>query len=85
MHKVLLVATVQSHIAQFHQPLIKMLKEKGYIVHVCAKNNLKEKNGLSINMVDKVWFSLQVCRQPVLPVKKCRKSVSVPQRYKKWM
>ena len=63
MHKVLLVATVQSHIAQFHQPLIKMLKEKGYIVHVCAKNNLKEKNGLSINMVDKV-FDVPFSRSP---------------------
>ena len=43
MKKVLLVATVQSHICQFHLPLIDMLHEKGCEVHVAAKNNLGQK------------------------------------------
>lgn len=55
MKKVLLVATVQSHIAQFHIPLIKMLKEKKYEVHVAAKDNLKEKNGLKIEGADEIY------------------------------
>ena len=53
MKKVLIVATVYSHIGQFHQPLINMLKENNYEVHICGKNNLKEKNGLNIKNVDK--------------------------------
>lgn len=54
MKKVLLTATVQSHIAQFHKPLIKILKENNYEVHVAARNNLKEKNGLKIEEVDQI-------------------------------
>lgn len=53
MKKALLVATVQSHIAQFHRPLIRVLKEAGYEVHVAARDNLAEKNGLTINNIDK--------------------------------
>ena len=36
--KVLLVATVQSHICQFHKPLVAMLHEHGCEVHVAARN-----------------------------------------------
>lgn len=43
MKKVLLVATVQSHICQFHKPLVAMLHEHGCEVHVAARNNLAEK------------------------------------------
>lgn len=53
--KVLLTATVQSHICQFHKPLAKMLQEHGYEVHVAARNNLAEKNGLAMEYVDKVY------------------------------
>ena len=53
--KVLLVATVQSHICQFHLPLIDLLHEKGYEGHVAAKNNLKEKRGLKLERADKVF------------------------------
>ena len=42
MKKVLLVATVQSHICQFHKPLVKLLHEQGAEVHVAAKDNLAE-------------------------------------------
>ena len=47
--KVLLVATVQSHICQFHKPLVAMLHEHGCEVHVAARNNLAEKNGLKLD------------------------------------
>lgn len=55
MKKVLLVATVQSHICQFHRPLAKMLHEHGFEVHVAARNNLAEKNGLKLDFADKVF------------------------------
>lgn len=63
MKKALLVATVLSHIAQFHRPLIKLLKEEGYEIHVVAKNNLNEKNGLKINNVDRI-FDVNFGRSP---------------------
>lgn len=49
MKKALLTATVQSHIVQFHLPLIDLLKANGYEVHVAARNNLEEKNGLKLD------------------------------------
>ena len=56
MLKVLLTATVQSHICQFHKPLVQMLREHGDVeIHVAAKNNLAEKNGLALDFVDKVY------------------------------
>lgn len=64
MKKVLLVATVQSHIAQFHKPLIDMLHENGYEVDVAAKDNLKEKNGLKIENADKI-FDVCFSRSPL--------------------
>lgn len=53
--KILFVATVQSHICQFHLPIMQMLQENGYEVHVAARDNLMEKNGLKIKYVDKVY------------------------------
>lgn len=66
MKKVLLTATVQSHIAQFHRPLIKILKEEGYEIHVAARNNLGEKNGLRIENVDRI-YDISFNRSPVNP------------------
>lgn len=63
MKKVLLTATVQSHIAQFHKPLIAMLHENGYEVHAAARNNLVEKNGLQLDTPDKV-FDIPFQRSP---------------------
>ena len=41
--KILIVASiVKTHIMQFHIPTFKMLKDIGYEVHVCAKNDYKE-------------------------------------------
>ncbi len=53
--KILLTATVQSHICQFHKPLVDILHKHGCEVHVAAKNNLAEKNGLILDFVEKVY------------------------------
>lgn len=53
--KVLLTATVQSHICQFHKVLANVLHEHGCEVHVAARDNLAEKNGLKLDFVDKVY------------------------------
>ncbi len=66
MKKALITATVQSHIAQFHKPLIQLLKENGYEVHIAARDNLAEKNGLKIEGADKV-FDLPFSRSPKSP------------------
>ena len=63
MKKVLLTATVQSHICQFHRPLVKLLHENGYEVHVAARDNLAEKNGLKLDFADKV-FNVNFARSP---------------------
>lgn len=64
--KVLLVATVQSHICQFHKPLVEMLHSHGVEVHVAAKDNLAEKNGLKLDFVEKV-FDVPFSRSPKSP------------------
>lgn len=51
--KILYTATVLSHICQFHLPHLKMLKDKGHEVHVAARNNLAEKNGLQLRFSDR--------------------------------
>lgn len=62
--RILLVATVQSHIAQFHKPLIDMLKKNGNIVDIAAKNNLASKNGLKIENVDNI-YNVNFSRNPI--------------------
>ena len=61
--KVLLTATVQSHICQFHKPLVEVLHEHGVEVHVAARDNLAEKNGLKLDFVEKV-FDVPFSRSP---------------------
>ncbi len=53
--KVLLTATVQSHICQFHKPLVEVLHKHGCGVHVAARDNLAEKNGLKLDFVEKIY------------------------------
>ncbi len=53
MKKVLYTATVLSHICQFHLPYLKAFQEQDYEIHVAARNNLGEKNGLKLKYVDK--------------------------------
>lgn len=64
--KVLLTATVQSHICQFHKPLVEVLHAHGCEVHVAARNNLAEKNGLKLDFVEKV-FDVPFSRSPKSP------------------
>ncbi len=64
--KVLITATLQSHICQFHKPLMKMLKENGYEIYVAARDNLAEKNGLKMEYADKV-YDIPFKRSPFHP------------------
>ena len=61
--KVLLTATVQSHICQFHRPLVEILHEHGCEIHVAEKDNLAKKNGLKLDFVDKV-YNVPFARSP---------------------
>lgn len=61
--KVLITATVLSHIAQFHRPLAEMLHSHGFEVHVAGKDNLALKNGLRIDWADKI-FDIPFSRSP---------------------
>lgn len=64
--KLLLIATVQSHIGQFHKPLMKLLKEQGWEIHVAARNNLAEKDRLQLEYPDEV-FDIPFQRSPFDP------------------
>ena len=64
--KVLLTATVQSHICQFHKPLVQVLHAHGCEVHVAARDNLAEKNGLKLDFVEKV-YDIPFARSPKSP------------------
>ena len=66
MKKVLLTATVQSHICQFHKALVEVLHEHGWEVHVAARDNLHEKNGLKLDFVEKV-YNVPFSRSPKSP------------------
>ena len=64
--KVLLTATVQSHICQFHRPLAEVLHAHGYEVHVAARDNLAEKNGLKLDFAEKI-YNVPFSRSPKSP------------------
>ena len=66
MKKIILTATVQSHICQFHKPLVEVLHGLGYQVHVAARNNLAQKNGLALDFADKV-YDVPFARSPFSP------------------
>ncbi len=61
-----MTATVQSHICQFHKPLCELLHGLGYEIHVAARDNLAEKNGLALDFVDRV-YDLPFARSPFSP------------------
>lgn len=67
MPKALVTATVQSHIAQFHEPAIALLHEHDYEVHVAARDNLAQKNGLKLTTPDRI-FDVPFERNPVAPL-----------------
>lgn len=64
--KLLLTATVQSHICQFHRALVQIVHPMGYEVHVGARDNLAEKNGLKLDFADEV-YTVPFNRSPKSP------------------
>ncbi len=63
MEKILLIATVQSHIAQFHKPLIFWALENEIELDVAARNNLVEKPNLTLDIKGKK-FNIPFSRSP---------------------
>lgn len=63
MARILMTATVQSHIAQFHKPVIRMLQEMGHQVEVAARYNLNEKKNLTLTEPDRI-IPVEFCRSP---------------------
>lgn len=61
--KILFVATVRSHIGQFHMPFIKELKRLGCEIHGAYKDNSDLKKGLDLSSLDKV-FEVPFSRSP---------------------
>lgn len=62
--KVLFVATVRSHIGQFHIPFIKELKKHGFTVDAAFSDNSNEKPGLDLSAVDNI-FEVPFSRSPL--------------------
>lgn len=71
--KILYVATVRSHIGQFHVPVINALKAAGHEVHAAYHDNSADKPGLDLSMLDQV-FEVPFERSPYSPtnVKACK-------------
>lgn len=61
--KILYTASVLSHICQFHLPTMEMLQEEGNEIHVAARDNLMEKNGLQLKFCDQ-YFNIPFQRSP---------------------
>lgn len=53
--KALFVATVRSHIGQFHMPLIKALKDSGWTVDAAFHDNSYDKPGLDLSIIDNTY------------------------------
>lgn len=53
--KILFVATVRSHIGQFHMPHIRALKSEGHIVDAAFKDNSDVKPGLDLSDFDNIY------------------------------
>lgn len=64
--KILFVATVRSHIGQFHMPFVRELKARGVEVHAAFKDNSADKPGLDLSAIDKT-FEVPFERQPLRP------------------
>lgn len=61
--KILYTASVLSHICQFHLPVMEHLQKQGHIVHVAARDNLAEKNGLQLKFAD-AYHNIPFQRSP---------------------
>ena len=64
--KILYIATVLSHICQFHLPHMQQLQKQGWEIHVAAHDNLAEKNGLQLKFCDR-FFETPFARSPKSP------------------
>ena len=64
--KFLFVATVRSHIGQFHMPLIRALKAAGHTVHAAYRDNSADKKGLDLSAIDQA-FEIPFERSPYKP------------------
>lgn len=64
--KFLFVATVRSHIGQFHMPLIRALKAAGHTVHAACRDNSADKQGLDLSAIDTI-FDVPFERSPYKP------------------
>ena len=65
--KVLIVASVFSHIAQFHQNLINLLNQNGYIVDIVGFDNLKDKDGRVVRNI-RTSYNICIRRNPINPI-----------------
>ena len=75
--KILYTASVLSHICQFHLPVMEMLQKEGHEIHVAAKNNLAEKNGLQLEFTDR-YIEIPIQRSP-----KDRRNIEAYKKLKK--
>ncbi len=68
MKKALLTATVQHHFTSFHLPLIAMLRERGYEVHVAAHNVMGDAIRLQLEAAADRVIDLPFDRSPLSPI-----------------
>ncbi len=65
MKKVLFVATVlKKHINSFHKPYLKLFKENGFEVTVCAKNDYDENDEVDLDYID-FYHDIDFNRSPI--------------------
>lgn len=64
MKKVLIVAHLQSHIINFHLPVIKYLQEQGYIVYVATRLNRERYSYLDQELKEIIWVDISFNRNP---------------------
>lgn len=64
MKKVLFVATVQSHIMNFHIPYLKLWQDKGYEVHVATNMDTKKYNNVEEIISNITWNNIDFDRSP---------------------
>lgn len=62
--KILFVATVRSHIGQFHMPFIRFLVEQGHEVHAAYRDNSMDKKGLDLSVISRT-FEIPFSRSPL--------------------
>lgn len=64
MKKVLFIATVQSHIMNFHIPYLKYWQDKGYEVHVATNMDTQKYRNIQEVICDIKWINIDFERNP---------------------